>query len=56
MKVDVKYISKENPFNYINVFEDDSYVIVGSAEPSEQDLLDMIGWNDVDGYIQDFEV
>lgn len=56
VSVDVKYISNSNPFNYVNIFSDDSFVVVGDLNVSDDELLDMIGWNDVKGFTQDFDI
>lgn len=46
----LKYVNKNNPFDYVNIFEDNSFVIVGDTNVSEADLSSMVDWQDVDGW------
>lgn len=46
----IKYVNNSNPFDHVNIFEDNSFVIVGDTDVSESDLATMVNWNDVDGW------
>lgn len=46
----VTYSSKSNPFDIVMIKSDDSFVIVGEHEPTDEQIEDMINWLDVDGY------
>tara|TARA_R100000951_G_C2516185_1_gene141935 strand:+ start:166 stop:330 length:165 start_codon:yes stop_codon:yes gene_type:complete len=46
----IKYVNNANPFDFVNIFEDDSFVIVGETDVSESDLLKMVDWEDVSGW------
>lgn len=46
----VKYTSKSNPFNYVLIKADDSFVIVGDAKVSDLEIQSMIEWEDVQGW------
>lgn len=50
MQTLVTYSNKQNPFNLVLIKSDDSFVIVGDLEPSEQELIKMVNWEDVDGW------
>lgn len=46
----IKYVNSANPFDYVNIFEDNSFVIIGDTDVSDSDLLKMVDWNDVEGW------
>ena len=46
----VTYTSKANPFDVVLIKADDSFVVVGDHEPTDEQLLAMTNWLDVDGY------
>lgn len=46
----IKYVNNSNPFDYINIFEDNTFSIVGESDVSDEDLLKMIDWQDVEGW------
>ena len=50
MQTIVTYTSKTNPFDAVLIKSDDSFVIVGDHEPTDEQLQSMVDWKDVDGY------
>lgn len=50
MQTIVTYTSKVNPFDAVLIKSDDSFVIVGDHEPTDEQLQLMVDWEDVDGY------
>lgn len=46
----IKYINNANPFDFVNIFEDNSFVIVGESNPSDAELDKMVDWQDVEGW------
>lgn len=50
MQAIVTYTSKANPFDSVLIKPDDSFVIVGDHEPTDEQLQLMVDWEDVDGY------
>lgn len=50
METMVTYSSKANPFDLVLIKSDNSFVIVGDTVPSDNDLLKMVNWEDVDGW------
>ncbi|WP_428613362.1 hypothetical protein [Pseudoalteromonas sp.] len=50
METMVTYSSKANPFDLVQIKSDDSFVIIGDHEPTDEQLQAMVDWMDVDGY------
>jgi len=46
----VTYSNKANPFDQVLIKADDSFVIVGDTDPSDNELLSMINWEEVKGW------
>lgn len=46
----VTYSNLNNPFDLVLIKSDDSFVIVGDSEVSEQDLEKMLNWEEVEGW------
>lgn len=46
----IKYVNNANPFDYVNIFEDNSFTIIGDTDVSDSDILKMVDWNDVEGW------
>ena len=46
----IKYVNNANPFDYVNIFEDNSFAIIGDTDVSDSDLQKMVDWNDVSGW------
>lgn len=46
----IKYVNNANPFDYVNIFEDNSFVIVGDSDVSEDEIQNMVDWQDVSGW------
>lgn len=50
MSTMVTYSSKANPFDLVLIKSDDSFVIVGDTEPSDEELERMVNWEEVEGW------
>lgn len=46
----VTYSNKANPFDQVLIKADNSFVIVGDTNPSDDELLKMTNWEDVKGW------
>ena len=46
----IKYVNNANPFDFVNIQEEDSQMFVVAADVSESDLLKMVDWEDVSGW------
>lgn len=45
-----KFINTSNPFDFILFKEDDSFVVVGETEPTEEEILKMFHGESVEGW------
>jgi hypothetical protein len=50
MTTAITYSNNSNPMDLVLIKEDDSFVIVGDHNPSDNILLAMVDYQDVDGY------
>ena len=50
MKTAITYSSDNNPMDLVLIKEDDSFVIVGDHNPSDDNLAAMVDYEDVEGY------
>ena len=50
MKTAITYSSNNNPMDLVLIKEDDSFVVVGDHNPSDNNLAAMVDYKDVDGY------
>ena len=48
---EITYRNEKNEFDYVLIKSDDSFVIVGDHEPTNEQLEKMVNWEDVDGYL-----
>jgi len=47
----VTYSNKLNPFDQVLIKADNSFVIVGDTDVSDEDLITMTNWEDVKGWV-----
>tara|TARA_R110000850_G_scaffold261166_1_gene388986 strand:- start:306 stop:506 length:201 start_codon:yes stop_codon:yes gene_type:complete len=50
MTTEITYSSNKNPMDLVLIKKDDSFVIVGDHEPSDEMLIAMVDYQDVEGY------
>ena len=46
----VTYSDITNPFNVVLIKSDDSFVIVGDINPTDEQLIAMTNWEEVEGF------
>ena len=50
MTTEITYSNNKNPMDLVLIKSDDSFVIVGDHEPSDEMLSAMVDYQDVNGY------
>jgi hypothetical protein len=50
MTTEITYSSNKNPMDLVLIKKDDSFVIVGDHEPSNETLIAMVDYQDIEGY------
>lgn len=50
MSTMVTYSNNKNPRDVVLIKDDDSFVIVGESSPSDEELIAMTNWEDVEGW------
>ena len=50
MTTQITYSNNSNPMDLVLIKEDDSFVIIGDHEPSDETLIKMVDYQDIEGY------
>ena len=50
MTTQITYSNNNNPMDLVLIKEDDSFVIIGDHDPSDETLIKMVDYQDIEGY------